>query len=756
MLKLKELRLSGIGRFVDRQTIRFDSLGNIVQVDAQNMNTGGSSGSGKTTLFNALDYLFGINDTPTTILQSRLTKTGIDVSGSFDWDGKAVELHRSKKGLKVQIDGIETEGSNKLAEEKIDEILGMPRDLFRKILHKRQKEGGFFLQLTPKETHEFLTSCISLGDMQKKTKILDEKITELDKIIISVGKEAEAKKSALKATQESILTLGLAPIKDIHQPVIIELKAKMEKSEAAYAAEESNMRALNDSLAKERQELEVLHRNKVQEVESNLEILQKDQKVEMDMLLAQRPLVTVQQFDRSEIEKYTKEAENLKNKANSIKNAELERQNTIRSKISEKILLENDLNYKIKEGERAKAEAIAVAAELKKVREHVCPTCEQHWQQTSNKEAELLAKVNVLKVAVVAGINAAEDIKHVQADMLELSKMAQPVPLPELSVIDQSLAALAKLIAELEEKSSKFTAEQNAKNQEILAEFTKKQSELTEKHQIDAGKFTARIKFLREQTFFKEKTELASKHKELSDKKQLDLTQARGQLDVDRRAFEAAVNKLKAYEEARVRYETSLSQMKTLEANYSAESDKLSKELEAAQNEAMLAFEAKKAINSYISCSFDEALEIIGENATRIIRAIPNMANATIQLEGTKETAAGKVKEEVNAVISMDGEIGVPIKSLSGGERSSVDLAVDLAVIDLIESKANKGIDLFILDEPFTGLDTVSIEMALEVLKNSNINKKLIIVDHNPEVKEMVESRLVVVRDGQTSSVMQG
>ena len=61
--------------------------------------------------------------------------------------------------------------------------------------------------------------------------------------------------------------------------------------------------------------------------------------------------------------------------------------------------------------------------------------------------------------------------------------------------------------------------------------------------------------------------------------------------------------------------------------------------------------------------------------------------------------------------------------------------------------------NIFALDEPFDGLGTVEIEMVLEVLKNANTNKKLIIVDHNPEVKEMVQNRLVVTRDGLTSQV---
>jgi DNA repair ATPase RecN len=55
----------------------------------QNNNTGGSSGAGKSTVFNALDFLLGLNDLPVTVLQSRLTKSGISVIGEFDFDGKA-------------------------------------------------------------------------------------------------------------------------------------------------------------------------------------------------------------------------------------------------------------------------------------------------------------------------------------------------------------------------------------------------------------------------------------------------------------------------------------------------------------------------------------------------------------------------------------------------------------------------------------------------------------------------------------------
>ena len=106
----------------------------------------------------------------------------------------------------------------------------------------------------------------------------------------------------------------------------------------------------------------------------------------------------------------------------------------------------------------------------------------------------------------------------------------------------------------------------------------------------------------------------------------------------------------------------------------------------AANDDISTAEEGKKVIKSYLSCAFEDALDGLGNVATQLIRGIPNMSTATIQFDGIKENKDGKIKEEVNPVISMDGEVGIPIRSLSGGERSSADMAVDLAVIQFIEA----------------------------------------------------------------------
>jgi hypothetical protein len=72
VLKQKYLKFKGIGRFVEEQTIVFDSLSKFVQLGGQNNNTKGSSGAGKSTVFMAEDYLFGVSNRPGTVLKSRL------------------------------------------------------------------------------------------------------------------------------------------------------------------------------------------------------------------------------------------------------------------------------------------------------------------------------------------------------------------------------------------------------------------------------------------------------------------------------------------------------------------------------------------------------------------------------------------------------------------------------------------------------------------------------------------------------------
>ena len=154
MIKLLSLSFNNIGRFTITQEFDFNSDDKLILVD-------GPSGSGKSTIFNALDYLLGISLVPATQLQCRYTTKPIIVTGIFDMDGQIVEITRNKKdGLSIKIGEQLFEGLNDIVDEKLDQLLGIPRKLFKRMIHKPQKEGGFFLSLTAKQSFEFLIEVL--------------------------------------------------------------------------------------------------------------------------------------------------------------------------------------------------------------------------------------------------------------------------------------------------------------------------------------------------------------------------------------------------------------------------------------------------------------------------------------------------------------------------------------------------------------------------------------------------------------------
>lgn len=683
MLELLELMFKNIGRFVDEQTILFSQVGDFVQVDALNKNTGGSSGSGKTTVFNALDYLLGLNDTPATVLQSRFTKEKLAVTGKFLYQGKPLTITRAAGKIRVEIDGDVTEGNNALAEEKVDTILGMPRTLFRKILHKRQKEGGFFIDMTASEKHDFLTDALNLSEIRKKSQKIDDSIKFLLSTKTKYQNELANYKAGLDATLEAILALGLPPVQDMHNQAIIDLKTKADLADTAAKA----------VIAKHG--------------------------IERQALQAERPSVEQTPFDRTLWDQYDAERKTFERQLSDLLQAEKDRVQSVKNEIVKHNTELQSVTYKLAQAGAAKDEAVKIAEQIKKIRACECPTCAQIWNTPEAKaqEQKLMTQLGGLKEIITSATTYKARQAELYATIEGLKPLLQSVAHPDILNINEAISNRSSLILAEKAKYDAHTKSQNSIASTAMQGFYDKEQLLANRHRVE-------------------------------------LEQAHGSYDVNRRALDIAVSKLKAYEEAKARHDQTANALNKKQEDLTKSILECNLKFETTLKELVLAEEAKKAIKMYISYSFDGALEEISAKATEIIRCIPNMSNATIQFEGTKETKEGKVKEEVNAIIGMDGEIGVPIKSLSGGERSAVDLAVDLAVIDFIESKSAKGMNVFILDEPFTGLGTVEIEMALEVLKNSNTNKKIIIVDHNPEVKQMVQSRIVVEREGTTSKLV--
>lgn len=695
MIELQTLKFKGIGRFVEPQEIHLTDKKNIIGINAENRNTGGSSGGAKSTIFKAIDWLYGVNDVPTTVLKSRYAKD-MEVIGFHLWNGKPLTISRSTKtGLSVEwVDdsGVtqSVSGNSSLAEEKLSEILKIPRELFRLISHKRQDEGGFFLNLTPKDSFEFLMSALNLSEWQKKLdalslKVSDEKTKlETKRVTTTFRQEAvesafvnvEAKKTALENAKHNLISNSDADV----LPLEALLKEKESQSQDLRAVYQKNIAAI---------------------VRPN----RSDYTYTPDTL-------KVQAIASLEAQISDKMAEN--DKKNEERTSKLVKIKDGENIIKAKMLEVSQAKKKVVEIEK---DILLTEQKISKIESGTCHTCNQHWaNDTSATELSnlkekhkklLIEKSDQLAIANTPGLD--EKIAKLQdlakqfnapftvdiaAEKLEKKNLEDEIASERKAIDESYMAALHMQIAQSDSIEKEYSTKDLALKNEI------KQI----RESISA--IQSRASFLQ--------TGVAVAEKEL----------------------------------------------KTANDTF----DKASQQLSIAKQEELdtqkqhdLAEEGRRAIKSYLMTVFEEALDEIGERASRILSQIPNMNTATIYFEPFKEVTSGpnkgKVKEEVTAILSVDGEAAVPIKSISGGERASVDLAVDLAVVDLVEEKGGIGTNYLILDEPCTGLDSVCKEQYIEVLKNSGTKKKILIVDHSSEIKEMVDDTILVIREGLYSRI---
>lgn len=731
MLIPKSLTFCNIGRFITPQTIDFTQLGDLVQIEGQNNCSGGSSGAGKSTVIKALSWLLGLDGPTTTILQSRLTKEHIEVSAIFDFNGQTLKIERGRK-LLIDIDGEITTGSSKLTEEKLDNILAMPRSLFSKILHKEQGSRGLFLEMSASDTYKLLTSCLKLEDEQKKILKLDEILKILTIKETSLKSESESNKMGLEASKKALVSLGTSPMLSFNIEYIEILKQDHDRSSYLY----------NES-------------KNIYETE----------KLELER---SRPVISIAPFDRTAIENIETEIKDIQKKTSDLESTEISRQSEvknqinsiqleisnlqkneqgrqsdIRSKIAANRLEHNKAFNLVNHGDEAKHSAKQLAIELNKIKAAICPTCEQNWitDTIKIKEENILKKLEGHRLTVIVGIEAHKatlkldeehnslllestprtlpEIDNLNNKIVQLKSECAPIAIPEAMELKMKIDFKNQELQGLRQQEKDHQIKENAKNQEILIEFAQKQTQLAQKHEPIT------------------KSLLDLKNKAFSDHEMILLKQ---------KSFEAELK----------RYLDSLDKLNAQIADYESIVAQKSTNLVSVQEEIEILEESKKAIKSHLSCSFDDALESIGDRATRLIRLIPNMSTSTIQFEGTKESkTTGAVKEEVTCLISMDGEISIPIKSLSGGERSSADMCIDLSIIKFIEETTNTGIGIMCIDEGFNGLDTTCIQDALEMLREYSVDKKLFLVEHNPIVSQSIENRILVVRDGLTSKIVQ-
>jgi len=115
----------------------------------------------------------------------------------------------------------------------------------------------------------------------------------------------------------------------------------------------------------------------------------------------------------------------------------------------------------------------------------------------------------------------------------------------------------------------------------------------------------------------------------------------------------------------------------------------------------------------------------------------------------TQKTLANGEKRDQFSVEIKNRHGGGAYKGNSGGERRRIDLAVIMALQDLVASRSNKAIDFILYDEAFEGMDALGCERLIEVLKDKAKSVgTIMVITHNDSLKQLFTKTVKVTKSG--------
>lgn len=115
-------------------------------------------------------------------------------------------------------------------------------------------------------------------------------------------------------------------------------------------------------------------------------------------------------------------------------------------------------------------------------------------------------------------------------------------------------------------------------------------------------------------------------------------------------------------------------------------------------------------------------------------------------------TAKGELREKF--VIDVESKTGgETFKDLSGGEKRKVRLACAMALQDLVASRANKPIKLFIADEIDTALDPAGLERLMSILDDKSRDKGTVLVVSHSDLRDFIRNSVMVTKRGGKATI---
>ena len=700
--RLRSIKAKNFRSFKEMD-IEFPDSG-LLLLQGKNLDSNGSSRSGKSSINTAIQYALGQAPLSSTQLQSWFAKDGLGVTLEISQGEEVAVVNKSNKSS-IKIGEVSTTGAKPIG-EALDGFLGISTETLASLTFRPQKSRGFFLNKTDSEKKEFLSSVLGFDKIESALDVADKENSRLNK-------EAEAEVVRLK-TLESFteeLKMNIPPKPEPAEFTSIEqVLQKVEELKAEFAAAE----------AKESE--------KLKEQKAFLENFKNEEERALKAIFTEtEPVAPVIIEDNTELERLYALAKECQRRLETATLAEEQRRAAFDA---EKKAVELEIrNYSAVGTKLANLEKNVAATKEQLVALHqaTCPTCAQHWDSPAQIQA-LETKLEVFAGQEALLQKEAEALEAAKTRSESLVWVPDPTSVQNMqqaskSIADQVAAENKRMADEKSEALTNFIKLKSAyesRKEEALVQIQKDRRHALEAVQRECAR-------LREATIFSQQQEHAVKKQLEETKRKNDEEMATYRRGMD--SFEVATAKFLE------------KQKQVVEVQAVVEEKKRSADLEKD-------FQEMIGRTGFLGHVFEEILDEVSTGTNGILQDIPNVDNVLVNFASETVTQKGTAKKSIKTEITV-GEHQATLEGLSGGQQTAVELAVDLALLDVVSNRSGLTPGWLVLDESFEGLDMVSKEACLEILKKKSDDRLIIVVDHANEFKEMFSQVIEVsYKDG--------
>ncbi|WCS68537.1 chromosome partition protein [Bacillus phage vB_BsuM-Goe16] len=143
------------------------------------------------------------------------------------------------------------------------------------------------------------------------------------------------------------------------------------------------------------------------------------------------------------------------------------------------------------------------------------------------------------------------------------------------------------------------------------------------------------------------------------------------------------------------------------------------------------------------SILLDSVTPFLNQRANYYLSAL---SDSTMEVEFNTQTtlASGEKRDKFSVEVkNKNGEDGY--RGSSNGEKRRIDVAVNMALQDLVMSRSNKKIDLIVYDEVFEGLDQIGCEAVIQLLnEKAKQCGTVMVITHSESLKQLFSNTATV------------